>query len=557
MEEIVNDGTGRGWWLGAGVLTGATLTVIVAMLAMSILFPAPAAAGPTPHFVEEAEAAGLVHTYDGEFAFFVGGGVAVFDCNDDGKQDLFIAGGTNEAALFVNGSPIGGKLRFEPLHASGTDLTQVAGAYPIDIDSDGLIDLAVLRVGENVVLRGLGDCRFERANEQWGIDGGDAWTAAFSATWEGDADLPSLVFGSYLALDESGGQTGTCGNHEFFRPSGSDGYTVPIELTPGWCSLSMLFSDWDRSGSADLRMANDRHYYRDGEEQLWHIVPGENPRPYSHAEGWQQMRIWGMGIASQDLDGDGLPEVFLTSQGDNKLQTLTAGADTPTYKDIALDSRATATRPFIGDVMMPSTAWHPEFEDVNNDGFMDLYISKGNVDAMAGYAVNDPNDLLLGEPDGTFSEAAATAGLINLARTRGAALADFNLDGMLDLVEVNRRENVTLWRNTGASSDGSAEMGGWIAVKLQQSGANHDAIGAWIEVAVDDRTIQREVTIGGGHAGGQLGWIHFGLGNANDARLRVQWPDGVIGPWLDIDAGRFATIERGADGPRLWEPSDF
>lgn len=556
MDGAAHHGTGRGWWLGAGALTGATLTVVVAMLAMSILFPAPAAAGPAPHFVEEAEAAGLVHTYDGEFTFFVGGGVAVFDCNDDGKQDLFFAGGTNAAALFVNDSPIGGELRFEPLHTSSTNLTQVAGAYPIDIDSDGLVDLAVLRVGENVVLRGLGDCRFERANEQWGIDGANAWTAAFSATWEGDAALPSLVFGSYLALDENGGQTGACGDHEFLRPSGSTGYSAPVALTPGWCSLSVLFSDWDRSGSADLRMANDRHYYRDGEEQLWHVVPGETPRPYSHAEGWQQMRIWGMGIASQDLDGDGLPEIFLASQGDNKLQTLSAGADTPTYSDIALDSGATATRPFIGDVMMPSTAWHPEFEDVNNDGFMDLYVSKGNVDAMPGYAANDPNDLLLGAPDGIFSEAATAAGIINLARTRGAALADFNLDGMLDLVEVNRRENVTLWRNTGESSDGSSEMGGWVAVQLQQEGANRDAIGAWIEVEIDDRTIQREVTIGGGHAGGQLGWIHFGLGNANSARLRVQWPNGETGPWLDMDANSFAIIERGADQPLLWEPSD-
>ena len=65
-----------------------------------------------------------------------------------------------------------------------TDLTAVTGAYPLDVDSDGHTDLAVLRVGEDVLLRGLGDCRFERANEALGFDGGDSWTVGFSATWE-------------------------------------------------------------------------------------------------------------------------------------------------------------------------------------------------------------------------------------------------------------------------------------------------------------------------------------------------------------------------------------
>jgi hypothetical protein len=68
--------------------------------------------------------------------------------------------------------------------------------------------------------------------------------------------------------------------------------------------------------------------------------------------------------------------------------------------------------------------------------------------------------------------------------------------------------------------------------------------------------MEREVTIGGGHAGGQLGWIHFGLGSADAAELRVRWPDGETGPWQRIDANRFATIERGSSEPLLWSPPD-
>jgi hypothetical protein len=563
MDQVTTTGTGQGTdrtrlksvWLGAGAAFGAAVTVGLVLLAMTVLRSPPLEAAGPPQFVEEARVAGIIHSYDGEFTFFVGGGVAVFDCDDDGRPDLYFAGGANPAALYRNVSAVGGALRFDAVPHPSTDLTSVTGAYPVDIDSDGRSDLAVLRVGENVMLRGLGDCRFERANEEWGVAGGDAWTVAFSATWEGAAALPTLAFGNYLELDERGQETGGCSDHALFRPVGATGYGAPTALEPGWCTLSILFSDWDRSGGADLRMTNDRHYYREGEEQLWRVTEGETPRLYTREEGWQQMRIWGMGIASHDLTGDGLPEVFLASQGDNKLQTLAEGPETPNYRDIALQSSATATRPFTGDVTLPSTAWHAEFQDVNNDGFVDLYIAKGNVEAMPEYAAQDPNNLLLGGPDRTFTESAAGAGIVNFARSRGAAIADFNLDGLLDLVEVNRRENVTLWRNIGSGDAvNPGPMGNWIAVRLEQPSRNRDGIGSWIEVKVGEQTIQREVSIGGGHAGGQLGWIHFGMGPADTAELRVHWPDGETGAWLTIDANQFAIIERGASEAQLWDP---
>ena len=510
-----------------------------------------------PLFVEESAAAGIHHSYDGDFTYFVGGGVAVFDCNDDGRPDLYFAGGIEPAALYRNESPIAGELQFTHVPEAATDLNRVTGAYPLDIDSDGEVDLAVLRLGGNVLLRGLGNCLFERANEAWMFDGGDLWTAAFSAKWEGSAEWPTLAFGNYVALTETGRQTNTCSDNVLVRPDAvRPGFADPIPLSPGWCTLSILFSDWDRSGRRDLRMTNDRHYYRDGEEQLWRVADGEPPRLYTKEEGWQTMRIWGMGIASYDLTGDGLPEVFLTSQGDNKLQTLVDGAAEPNYVDIALDRGANAHRPFAGeDTVLPSTAWHAEFQDVNNDGYVDLFIAKGNVEAMPEFAQADPSNLLLGQPDGTFIESAEAAGILSFARGRGAALADFNLDGMLDLVEVNRRENVKLWRSVGSGeADQPAPIGNWISVQLEQSGPNRDAIGSWIEVRMGERTSQREVTVGGGHAGGQLGWIHFGLGDADRAEIRVQWPDGESGPWLAVDSNQFVIVERGASEARPWLP---
>jgi hypothetical protein len=542
-------------WLAIGAIAGSLVAVGVVVVPTALLSAQPAGAMASPRFVEEAAAAGIHHVYGGGFRFFVGGGVAAFDCNDDGRADLYFAGGSNPAALYRNESPVGGELRFAQVPDPVTDLTHVVGAYPIDIDGDGHIDLAVLRLGENVLLRGLGDCRFERANDGWGFDGGQAWTTAFSATWEGGSAMPTLAFGNYLDLP-SGRQTATCADNVLVRPQPSGtAYAAPTPLSPGWCTLSILFSDWDRSGRHDLRTTNDRHYYVDGEEQLWRIADGEPPRLYTHQEGWQRLVIWGMGIASYDVTGDGLPEVFLTSQGDSKLQTLAEGSARPDYRDIAYQAGVTAHRPYAGGDPLPSTAWHPEFQDVNNDGLIDLFVSKGNVEAMPDYASRDPSDLLLGQGDGTFVESGRAAGIVRFVRGRGAALVDLNLDGMLDLVQVNRRENVSVFRNVGwGTPSRPAPMGHWVAVRLEQPGGNRDAIGSWIDVRAGDRTTEREVTIGGGHASGELGWIHFGLGDADGAQIRVRWPDGEVGPWLSLAADRFATIERGATEPRLWAP---
>jgi enediyne biosynthesis protein E4 len=542
--------------LAAGGVAIAIVAVALVGVGVGVLGGGSSSVVRAPQFVEESQAAGVDHTYDGGSNYFVGGGVAVFDCNGDGRPEMYLAGGTNPAALYRNDSPVGGALRFTAVPDPVTDMSGVMGAYPIDIDGDGQVDLAVLRVGGVDLLRGLGDCRFERANARWSFDGGTGWTTAFSATWEGSATLPTIGLGHYLKLDASGEPTFDCDQDALLRPAaGGTGYGPATALTPGYCTLSMLFSDWDRSGRRDLRVTNDRQYAANAQEQLWRVAPGEAPRLYSAADGWVPVHIWGMGIASYDVTGDGYPDLYLTSQADNKLQTLASGPADPVYRDIALARGVTAARPFTGGDVLPSTAWHPEFADVNNDGFIDLFVSKGNVNAQADFASRDPSDLFLGQADGTFVQAADKAGIVDFARGRGAALVDFNLDGLLDLVEVNLGDRTTVWRNVGSgSAAGAAQMGGWLALRLSEPAPNVDAIGAWIEVRIGDTVTRREMTIGGGHIGGQLGFVHVGLGSARDADVRVLWPDGELGPWLHVTANGFYDLERGASAARPWTP---
>lgn len=495
-------------------------------------------AGAGPRFEAVATGPSPRHEYSGGWEHFVGGGMAAFDCDGDLLPELYAAGGTAPATLFRNRTPApGAALAFAPRTPEALALTGVTGAYPLDIDSDGMLDLAVLRVGANLLLKGGPDCSFAPFAPELGFTSDDAWTTSFSATWEAGRALPTLAFGNYVDRDDPAGPFETCDDNLLYRPEGQS-YDAPTPLAPGFCALSMLFSDWGRQGRADLRISNDRHYYvKGGEEQMWAMEP--TPRLYGPADGWQSFQLWGMGIASRDISGDGRPEVYLSSMGDQRLQSLVDGANgAPTYGDAVFARGTTAHRPYTGGDGRPSTGWHIAFGDVGNDGRDDIFISKGNVEQMPGSAMKDPNNLLIQMADGRFEEAGAEAGIASMARSRGAVLMDLNLDGLLDLAVVNRRAPVEIYQNV------TDNAGNWLAVVLHQPAPNVNAVGAWIEVAADGRVQAREVTVGGGHAGGVAGPEHFGLGAADRVRLRVIWPGGEVGAWQEVAAGGLIGIDR-------------
>ncbi|OSP54030.1 CRTAC1 family protein [Pseudoruegeria sp. SK021] len=503
-----------------------------------------------PAFRDLSDTLPVTHVYAGGWEHFVGGGVAVFDCDSNGFPDLYVAGGDNPARLLRNTTPsAGAPLSFDFPEPPGLGLTGVTGAYPLDIDGDGHLDLFVMRVGANAVFRGLGNCQFEPADAAWTIAPGAGWTTAFSATWEGAAARPTFAVGNYVDRADPNGPFGACDTHQLFRPGG-DGYLPPETIAPGFCTLSMLFTDWRGSGQQDLWISNDRHYYvTEGREQLFRVSPVL--QEYGDGDGWLTQKLWGMGIASRDITGDGAPEIAVTSMADQKLYSLTTSDGAPTYQSIAWPRGTTAQLPYIGDEGRPSTGWHVQFGDVDNDGRDDLFIAKGNVDQMPDSAMADPDNLLMQQPDGIFLEYGDGAGVGSTARGRGAAVTDLNRDGLLDLVVVQRRAPLKLYQNvtTGA--------GNWLKLRLEQAAGNRHAVGAKIEVQADGVSALREVQVGGGHAGGQAGFAHFGLGAATSARVRVIWPDGTAGPWASAEVNGHGVIARAGeietvtwDGPK-------
>ncbi len=188
---------------------------------------------------------------------------------------------------------------------------------------------------------------------------------------------------------------GSCTDNWLHRPKpGAKAFEAPLALKPSHCSLGMLFSDWNRSGTPPFASPMTENTTRADRSRVAH-GSGRSAYLYKDTDGWRYIRIWGMGIAHYDLDFDGYPEYFMTSMADNRLQVLDlpqTGPLKPSFKEAAFPRGVTAHRPYMGDDLRPSTAWHTQFEDVNNDGRADLFIAKGNVAKMKDFAARDPNN---------------------------------------------------------------------------------------------------------------------------------------------------------------------
>ncbi len=303
---------------------------------------------------------------------------------------------------------------------------------------------------------------------------------------------------------------GHCTDNWLLRPKDNGkGYGPRIALTPSYCALSMLFTDWNRSGTPSLRVSNDREYYMGGQEQMWHVLPGASASLYTAAEGWNMSASGAWASPPATSTTAAIRPTSCRRWPTSACSCWPMVADKPTYNESQFQMGTTAHMPYTGGDTRPSTGWHTQFEDVNNDGRYDLFIAKGNVDKMPDFAQKDPNNLLLQKADGNFMESGRQGRHPELPNHRGAEVVDLNMDGKLDIVDVARRENVGVWRNV------STDLGHFLEVKLVEDGGNHDAVGAWVEVkGPDGKTMSHENFVGGGHVSGKAGFIHFGLGHS-------------------------------------------
>jgi hypothetical protein len=195
----------------------------------------------------------------------------------------------------------------------------------------------------------------------------------------------------------------------------------------------------------------------------------------------------------------------------------------------------------IAAVMRRHTGWGCTLADFDLDGRLDLYISTGHVRHLE----PERDVLFLGTVDGRFTEVTERAGpgMSEEHVARGVARGDFDNDGDVDLLINNLNDHPSLLRN-----DTPRRGRHWLSVRLVGRPPNHDAIGAVVKITIGDQTQARPRLSGGSYLSQHDPRLHFGLGTHNNVdRLEVVWPDGSQQVMTDVPGDRFLVVRQPAN----------
>ena len=524
----------------------------------------------TQWFVEAAEEAGIDFRHENGatpekyMPETMSGGGLFFDYDGDGWLDVFLVNGGS----FVDaGAAAAAAHRLYRNDGDGTFTDHSAGsgigvsgygmgACAADYDNDGDVDLYVTSMGPNRLYRNEGDGRFADVTEAAGA-GYDLWSSSCAfgdVDNDGDGDLYVVNYVDF-AVDNNkpcvhtGDVPVYCHPNVYngrsdvlFRNDGDGAFTDVSRASgvhhAGGKGLGVVFADYDRDGWTDIYVANDSvpnflfHNRGDGAFEEVALFAGV-------AVDRAGEPLAGMGTDMGDVDGDGLPDAFVTNlatQTHNLYTNLGAGL----FMDSTYESGAgRATLPFVG--------FGTVFADFDNDGDLDIAVANGEViDNVALFQDNRtyPQRNLLLDNDGTgrFTDVGPESGPGFALEKVGRALAagDIDNDGDQDLLVVNVGQTTDLLRNDGENAGGS------ILVRTVGTGSNRDGVGAELTLRVGDRRLVRHVKAGSSYLAQSDLRVHFGLGAAERAeRLEIRWPGGNVDVIEDIAAGRIVTVLEG------------
>jgi hypothetical protein len=298
-----------------------------------------------------------------------------------------------------------------------------------------------------------------------------------------------------------------------------------------------LFQDLDGDGRPDILVANDAcfnyFYHNEGngkfkEDALFRGIA-------CCRDGTEQAN---MGLAVGDYDNDGKPDVFITTYSDDHYTLYNNQGES--FNDVTRETGLYyATHPFMG--------WGTMFLDFNNDGFRDLFAANGHlfpeVDRYFKDATSYRQRLLIlqNEQGRKFRDVGEETGLSNLEKhvARGAAAADFDNDGRVDIAVVNLDEAPSLIRNVFPSDNH------WLRIRTVGKRSNRGGIGARIEVTTGELKQVDWVHTGGSFLSQNDVRAHFGLRSNKRADVKVYWPSGAVDTIRDVDVDRDIVVEEG------------
>ncbi len=494
------------------------------------------------------------------------GGVAVFDYNGDGRPDIFFTNGANLETLEKDDAKYRNRLFRNDGGGKFADVTAAARlngagfnhcAAVADFDNDGHPDLFVGGVHRNTLYRNNGDGTFSDVTAAAGIRNspdpqfGPMW--AIGGVW-GDVNndgLLDLFVVNYLQWDfkteplcEYKGESDYCSPRSYKGLPNqlylNQGKGVFRDVSEAWGLRSKTgkgmggaLADYDLDGRPDIFVTNDALY-----NFLFRNAGGkfeETAFQTGAALPEDGNFISGMGTDFRDLDNDGIPDITFVAL-ERQTFPLLKGLGARGFREVTAPSGMRAAS-------MQMAGFGVAAFDFDNDGWKDLFVTRGDVLARAlpGNVVEQHNSVFhnLGK-SGQWKAYTAEAGLDAgaPARHRGLALGDLDGDGKVDVVTSALARPAEIWMNRSA---GAAH---WLAVSLEGTTSNRDGIGATVKVKTAAGFQYNHMTTSCGYASSSYGPVRFGLGAEETAELiEIRWPSGKVQELRGVKADRVVKVK--------------
>lgn len=499
----------------------------------------------------------------------MGGGVAVFDYDNDGFDDIYFARGAERDHLYKNNGDGTFSERGAEAGIVNDEKFYTMGAVTADIDNDGDRDIFVCtwgkkdqRFARNLVYINNGNGTFTERGEVAGIIHA-SWSSSASFTDINNDGYPDIYVVNYvrshgnIVLDPKGEvefYKPDCFANFFYINNRNGGFTEEAAAygvaDSGGCGLAAAFSDYNTDGYPDLLIANDFGTW--ARPNRLFVNTGSGFADVSATSG-MEARMFGMGIAPGDFDEDGDMDYYITNIGSNKLMRNNGDGS---FSDIA--RTAGIENQLTGSEF--TTGWGTAFLDYDNDSFLDLVVTNGYVatEPIIITALQDRDKLYKGNGRGTFSDVSLPAGFNSPDLSRGVAAGDFDHDGDLDLVVsvIDSYESpdphFLLYKNNTAGG------GNWLKILLRGVVSSKDAFGARVVVHSGVRKFVREPDGGSGFSSQHSATLHVGLGPLDQIdSVEIFWPSRRRQVEYNIVPNSFNLIMEDAALPVITSANEF
>lgn len=504
------------------------------------------------------------------------GGVAVIDYDADGWPDLYFVNGAKLPAMHKTGPPFWNRLYRNNQDGTFRDVTEQAGVKGdgfamgvavADYDNDGDQDLFVAGVNFNQLFRNDGKGRFEEVSAKVGLtgqalqrDSGPRKPWSVAAAWldyDNDGDLDLFVVNyckwqpeldPYCGAQLAGWRTYCFPDryeglpNQLFRNDG--GVFTDVSKVSGIGAhigkgMGVALADYNADGFMDVFVANDtlpnflfRNNGKGAFEEvalLAGVALNDSGKPISS-----------MGVDFRDYDNDGRPDLLISAL-EGETFPLFRNQGKGFFLDVTWASE-------LGAELVKRSGWGLGLFDFNNDGWKDIFSVNAHVndnqELYNDQSYRQANSLLLNAGNGRFQNAASQAGsdFQRKRAHRGCAFADFNQDGYLDVVTTSLNEPVELFQN----EPGLAQH--WLSVLLIGERSNRDGIGAQLKLTLNSGAVQyNHVTTSVGYASASDRRVHFGLGKERLIKsLEIRWPSGTLQVLTQVSVDRFLVVKESA-----------